>query len=498
MPAPTTITLSALGGMKAAELRAAIEQLDDEITKIHLSESGEIRTDLSATESSKIEAKLILRTRAEAHLVARNQFERHPGSVERAYQGLGGTLVAGGNPFADGGDVMRASDQDVRTRALRGLERRGKDLPADQVDQMDSLLRMAIGRDQTDMDGSMLARRLLISESEAYRSAWTQIMQNPHPILTAEEAEAVRALQRLDAWESRGMAESSGAVGAFGLPVLIDPSIMLTSGAAAAPVLNICRQVPSNTNVWKGVSSAPPTFSWDTEGTAVSDDSPTLAQPSISVYTARGFIPYTLELGMDYPDFSGEMSRMLEQGWVDAVAAATVTGSGTGQPFGIFTKLDATAASEVVVTTFGQLGAVDVFKVWNQLPERFRSRATWLMSVSAESQIRSFSSANQSSAYFTTDLGADGLSRLNGRPVAVTDYAPTFTAGSAGHQNYVTVGDFSGYVWVRRMNGMQVEPIQHLFDTTTGRPLGQRGFFAFSRAGGDASVTQAFRLLNTT
>jgi HK97 family phage major capsid protein len=357
---------------------------------------------------------------------------------------------------------------------------------------------MAISQDQRDMDGSALARRLLISESDAYKSAFAQVMQNPHPILTAEEAAAVRALQKLDAEESRGMAESSGAVGAFGLPVLIDPSIMMTSGAGGAPVLDACRQVPSNTNVWKGVSSAPPTWSWDTEGTAVSDDSPTLAQPSINVYTARGFIPYTLELGMDYPDFAQEMSQLLGQGWLDTVAAATVTGTGTGQPWGIYTRLDATAASEVVVTTFGQLGAVDVFKCWNAIPERFRARAKWLMSVSAESQIRSFSSANQSSAYFTVDLGADGLSRLNGRPVLVTDYAPTFTAGSAGHQNYIAAGDFFNYTWVRRMTGMSVEPIQHLFDTTSGRPLGQRGFFAFSRAGGDATVTTAFRLLNTT
>jgi HK97 family phage major capsid protein len=68
---------------------------------------------------------------------------------------------------------------------------------------------------------------------------------------------------------------------------------MASSGAGAAPILDMCRQVPTNRNVWKGVSAPPPTFSWDTEGTAVPDDSPTLAQPSISVYTARAFIPYT-------------------------------------------------------------------------------------------------------------------------------------------------------------------------------------------------------------
>jgi hypothetical protein len=77
------------------------------------------------------------------------------------------------------------------------------------------------------------------------------------------------------------------------------------------------------------------------------------------------------------------MQSLLEQGRLDAVASATAT--------------------EVRVTTAGTIGAVDVFKAWNALPERWRSRASWLMSVSVESQIRSFSSANQSSSFFTVE-----------------------------------------------------------------------------------------------
>jgi len=73
--------------------------------------------------------------------------------------------------------------------------------------------------------------------------------------LTGEEAEAVRAMQRL---EYRAMSEGSGPVGAYGLPVLIDPSILLASGAEATPILNIARVVPTSTNVCKGVASPPP------------------------------------------------------------------------------------------------------------------------------------------------------------------------------------------------------------------------------------------------
>jgi HK97 family phage major capsid protein len=499
------ITVDDLRGKSADELEAVASALETEARDLHQTGDGVLR-DKSAEEQAEFDRLLDVRDEAVKRAGQLREVERiwrnHPRATETAFQGVDDTGRGGRRsnptPFTNSAaEVLRLGDADVRDRALRALEVRGRGLPADQADQVDGLLRQSLSESNPYFDGSALARRLLISESDAYRSAFTEVMTNPHPILTAEEADAVRAMRRLDAVESRGMAESSGPVGAFGLPVLIDPSIMLSSGAGVAPILDIARVVPTNTNIWKGVSSAPPQFSWDTEGTAVSDDSPTLAQPAITVYTTRGFIPYSIEVGMDYPNFATEMSDLLAAGYLDIMASATAVGTGVAQPFGVFTKLDATPASEIVVTTFAQLGAVDVFKLWNALPERFRPRASWVMSVSAESQIRSFSSANQSSAYFTVDLTADGLSRLNGRPVTVTDYAPAFVAGSAGHQNYVVVGDFKSYVVARR-SGLAVEPINHLFDTTTGRPLGQRGFFAFARAGADCSVTNAFRLLNTT
>jgi hypothetical protein len=82
------------------------------------------------------------------------------------------------------------------------------------------------------------------------------------------------------------------------------------------------------TNQWKGVSSAGVVWSYDAEGAAVSDDTATLAQPAVPVYTARGFIPYSVEVGQDYPGFAQEMAKLLDQGYVDLLAAQTMTGSG--------------------------------------------------------------------------------------------------------------------------------------------------------------------------
>jgi HK97 family phage major capsid protein len=103
------------------------------------------------------------------------------------------------------------------------------------------------------------------------------------------------------------------------------------------------------------------------------------------------------------------------------------------------------------------------------------------MSVSAESQIRSFGAGPNPSAYFTVDLTAERISRINGRPVMVTD-APTYT-GATGATNVAVVGDFTSYIIAMRQ-GLSIEPVPMLFQQQTagtgaGFPTGQRGFFAW-------------------
>jgi HK97 family phage major capsid protein len=488
------LTLDSLRGRNADELDTIVATLETEARDLHARNAQ-----LTDAEHDRLIEALDVRDeaikRAEQLRTVADIFSRHPRASEIAF---GGTLHGGGaSTSAD--DVKGMGDEQVRTAALRVLETRGRDLAAEQGDRLEGMLRAALSADNRDLDGADLARRMLITESDAYRSAFQQIMTQTHPILTAEEAAAVRALQRL---ESRAMSEGSGPVGAYGLPVLIDPSVLLSSGALAAPILNACRIVPTNTNIWKGVASPPPTFSWDAEASVVSDDSPTLAQPSIPVYTMRGFLPYSIELGMDYPNFANEMAALLDAGYQDQLASTLAVGTGSSQPTGVFTKLDATSASEVRLTTAGQLGAVDVFKAWNALPERFRARASWVLSVSTESLIRSFSTPSSSSAYFTVDLTQEGISMINGRPVVRTDYAPTFLVGTTTSQNVAVVGDLKQYVLAQRI-GLQVEPVPMLFQQQTagtgiGYPAGQRGFFAYARAGADVAVPNALRILNQT
>lgn len=377
-------------------------------------------------------------------------------------------------------DVRSASRGEVRDAALKVLEMNGKRLAARQIDNVDKLINT---RSEL-TDGGEIAKRLLLTENDAYRSAFVKGSTQSSPAFTAEEVKALN--------EFRAMSVGTDSAGGFGVPVLIDPSIVLTSGAADAPILNIARVVTITTDEWKGVSSAGTAWSYDAEATETSDDSPTLAQPNVQTYTARGFIPYSLEIGQDYPGFAEEMRRLLDQGYIDLVAKQTMTGT---TPVGIFTAIDAAAASEVTVTTDGAFGAVDLLKVWGSLPERYRSRATWVMSVDVENEIRSFSSDN-SGGYYTVNLTQGGVGTLFGRPVVLSDYAPNFT-GTTGAANILVVGDFSNYVIAQRA-GMTLEFIPNLMGVTNGRPTGQRGWFAHARHGFDSVNDNAFRLLNNT
>ena len=60
---------------------------------------------------------------------------------------------------------------------------------------------------------------------------------------------------------------------------------------------------------------------------------------------------------------------------------------------------------------------------------------------------------------------------------------PTNTTASVP---YLTVGDFSkGFIIFDRLNSATIEPVNHLFDTATGRPTGNRGALFLWRVGSD-------------
>lgn len=260
----------------------------------------------------------------------------------------------------------------------------------------------------------------------------------------------------------------------------------MTSQESLNPIRGLATVKRITTNAWKGVSSAGVSWSWDSEAEEVSDDTPTLVQPAITTYAARGFIPYSIEIEQDYPGFASEFGALLAEGYDELQAQAFITGS---NPTGILTALDANTYVEVIPTTDGQFSATDIDKVWGELPDRAKGNATWLMSTDVDSYIAAWGDAYGGR---TVDLSGRATT-LRGRPIVTSPYMPAFT-GTTGKANILIVGDFSRYYIIDRV-GMTVENIPHLFGTTNGLPTGQRGIFAYARVGADSIDDNRFRLL---
>jgi len=417
--------------------------------------------------------------RLDEHAKVQEVFRRKPQAVQQAMTNIRYDITD------DGDAVFRLRPHEARDRALRKLDDKEitRHMRDDSKAQVESMIR----------SDPQIARRVIVTETDDYRDAWHKLMTRQHPNLSADEQRAI------DRWEEyRTMVENTTTAGGYGVPVFIDPTIILTAQGSQNPFLQISTVKNVNTNIWKGVTSAGVTWSFDTEGAQVSDDSPTLGQPSVTVHMARGFIPYSIEVAQDYPGFAEEMAGLLAEGYDELLVDKLTRGTGTGEPKGILTAISATSADRVKVTTGGSLGAPDPYKVWAALPQRYRRNASWLMSVDINNTIRQLGTSNVYHAY-TDNLPVGWTDVLFNSPVYESPYMPDSTTWTTTASVATVVGDFRGFVIAKR-GGMETEYIPHLFQQTTaatglGMPTGTRGIFAYSRIGSDAANTSAFRAL---
>jgi HK97 family phage major capsid protein len=471
-----------LRGRTPDELRKMLEVLDAHLKSLHQSDEGELR-DLTDEEESAFNVGMDLRTeiveRLDKHTKIAEVFRRRPAVVQQAMANIRYGLD---DPA---GDTRRLTNPEARDKALRILDSRdAADLSDAQKTQVEKQLR----RD------TITARRILVTENEDYRTAWMKMVTDVHPVLTPEENRAVQAW-----YEFRALGDWTTTAGGFGIPVFIDPSIILTAQESGNPFLSIAKQVTVNTNQWKGVSSAGVTWAFQTEAAAATDNSPTLAQPTVLVHMARGFIPYSIEVGMDYPGFASEMSTLLAQGYDELLVNKFTIGSGTGEPKGILTAISAVSGDRVKFASgTGLLTSADPYNVWKALPQKYRRNASWLMSIGVNNGIRQLGAANVFHGY-TVNLPAGWADQLFNRPVYESAYMPDSTTWTTTAEGQAVVGDFSNFV-IARNGGMSVELVPQLFQQVTqgsgpAVPTGQRGWFAYARIGSDSSNTAGFRLL---
>lgn len=294
--------------------------------------------------------------------------------------------------------------------------------------------------------------------------------------------------------ERTALATGAGAQGGFAVPFVLDPTVILTSDGSINPFRQIARVETITSNEWRGITSAGVTVARALEAAEASDNAPELAQPSVKPDRVQGFIPFSIEIGQDWPSLQAEITRMLQDAKDDEETQAFTTQNGSPpNSEGLLYALDNPDDGSVIVdtATIGTLAAADLYTLQAALPPRWRARASWMANLAQLNRVRQFDTSG--GAQLWAQLGEDTPDRLLGKPV----YENTAMDSTVSANSKLAVyGDFSQYIIVDRI-GMSVEVIQHLFGASNNFPTGQRGFYAYWRNRGEVLVETAFRVLES-
>lgn len=365
--------------------------------------------------------------------------------------------------------------QELRSRALSAIEK---------MSGADDAVRGAATSivERWDDGDSRIAKLVLATSSPEYMRAWSKCAAGKgHMLAPQEQAALERAMSLTD------------SAGGYLVPFQLDPTVIITANGSRNQIREAARTVVATGDVWNGVSSGAVSWSWDAEGTEVSDDSTTFGQPTVPVHKAAGFVPISIEALEDEANATTEVARLLAFGKDTLEAAAFITGTGSGQPTGLVTAL-AGGSSEVAPTTGETFAAADIYKMDGALPARYRANASWVANRAIYNLVRNFDV--NGGAQMWERIGADLPPRLLGRPaLEAEDMDGTFNAAATANNYVLAFGDLQSYVIADRV-GMTVEFIPHLFATGNNRPSGSRGWYAYYRVGADVVNDGAIRLLN--
>jgi HK97 family phage major capsid protein len=324
------------------------------------------------------------------------------------------------------------------------------------------------------------ARHLLTTGSPTYRRAFGKTLAG-RPLTTEEQ---------------RAMSLTS-ASGGYAVPVTLDPTIIPTSNGAVNPWRAISRVEQITGNTWNGVSAGAIVASRDAEFEEVSDDSPTLAQPTATVTKAEAFVPFSIEVGQDWGSLESEMARLIQDAKDVEEATAFATGVGTGvNPQGVLTGATGTVAAGTAA-----FAVAHGYALLEALPARFRPNAKFVANLAQYNRIRQLDTAGGANIWvqnLTQGIGNDATGNIGATFLGKPAYeSSVMTSALTAASKIMIFGDFRYYLIVDRI-GMTVELVPHLFGATNQRPIGSRGLLAYWRNTGKVLSSAAFKVLVTT
>ena len=313
--------------------------------------------------------------------------------------------------------------------------------------------------------------------------------------------------QSLTTDETRALAESTGSTGGYAIPITLDPTLIPISNGVVNPMRRVARIETIVGLEYRGLTAGAVTASYAQEGTEASDNSPTIAQPDVFVERAQTFVPYSIEIGMDWTGLQANLARLITDA-KDVLEGNKFTlgaGHSSFEPSGLLTGATTTTATGSAAS----FAIGDLYALAEALSPRFRPLGQFFGNRHVYNLIRQFgANANQNLwMSFALTSGGPLAQGLENRPFGeggalgqlllgyptneVSDMVTTLTTGS----KILALGDPDYYLIVDRI-GMQVEFVPHLFGSNR-RPTRQRGLFAYWRNTGTVVDPAAWRVLTT-
>lgn len=366
--------------------------------------------------------------------------------------------------------------QKFRDNAMRITEQLR--VPSERYDTDKSKDRLASLLDYSDSQDKELARRVMITQNPAYRSAFNRYVAS--------------------GGEERGTALAVGVdgTGGYAVPVTLDPTIVaIGAHTAINPYRASCRiETIVGTDTWQALTATAITAAYATEAAAATEQGPTFARPEYVAKRAHAFVTASYEMMQDRPGLAAELGSLfgeakdnLEENQFSVGAGTTVYPQGIGLK-DAFTRVDSVTNDVVAVA--------DVLAVEAGLPIRHRMNAAWYLSRAAIRAIQAWETTGgqlfNGAGYpavgnpVNTPTGNTGMTLL-GYPVWETPSMPW--TPTTDDTTWGVLMDPRNYVILDRV-GMSIRVIPDMLDgATPSFPTGEMGIYAFWR--GTARVLNA-------
>jgi len=387
--------------------------------------------------------------------------------------------------------------RELRDRATRAVELAHFPHPSiNQEDARAHVLKLLRRSDDENVELDALAKRILMTGSPAYKRAFAKTFNSLIRGLGGAANLSQEEMRAMDA--VRALSVGTGSAGGFAVPYTLDPTLIPSSNWSVNPFRAVCRTEQITGNEWRAVTQPGVTAEYAGEGTAAADASSgfALTQPTLLMLRGDVFIPVSIELTQDWGAVQSELAQVISDAKDDLEASRFTTGSGTGMPMGLITGATALVTANPASTFL----IADLYSLEEAVPPRFRPRSVVFGNRAIFNKVRQFDTAGGSGVWLNNlQVGMNNQpptpGSLGWQILGYPAYEDSAMASTIGTTKILAMGDPRYYCIVDRI-GMDIEVIPHLFSSDNpGRPVGQRGFFAFWRNNATVLHTNAFRVL---